>query len=212
MNLCKNGNVEVPYRNIQNMYSGKQENQYNINLLYDYKTDVFKDYGFNTCIKMTPVDQPIYLNNTKKFLSYSYILPINQTDISAEYVISLYAYVSEDCNANFRMYLEHSCIYTQTYLNNTNNITDSTKGKVIWVWAKIKPNQTDGKIYIMFYPCPGLENTFTKGYQLITGITVYKGTEVIKPMNSSVSGNGIIQEITPKFYQNNITASNYLEL
>lgn len=212
MSFEKTGIVEVNHRDISNMYTGKQTNVSNGILTYDYQTDIFKDYGFNTCTKLSPVSSPSYWNGTKQFMVYSYLLDTNQTDTSAEYAVSLYAYVSTDCDANFRLVLEHSNSWIQTYTGTTGTlIEDSTKGKVIWVWGRFKPSPNDGKIYLMFYPNPNQVDKFTKGYQLFTGITVYKGTDIIRPVNNNISGTGIIQAINASVGPNFITATNYIE-
>ena len=212
MSFEKTGIVEVNHRDISNMYTGKQTNVSNGILTYDYQTDIFKDYGFNTCTKLSPVSSPSYWNGTKQFMVYSYLLDTNQTDTSAEYAVSLYAYVSTDCDANFRLVLEHSNLWIQTYTGTTGTlIEDSTKGKVIWVWGRFKPSPNDGKIYLMFYPNPNQVDKFTKGYQLFTGITVYKGTDIIRPVNNNISGTGIIQATNASVSPNFITATNYIE-
>lgn len=210
MSFYKNGLIETPYTEITNLYSGKQYNASWIGTTYDYPTDIFKDYGFNTCFKMTPTQT----DTTKQFLAYSYLINTNQTDVSAEYVVSLYAYVSTDCNADFRLHLEHSNTWISAYGNYDSQIIhDKTKGKVIWVWGRIKPNPNDGKVYIMFYPNPNQIGVFTQGYQLVTGITLYKGTEVSRPMNNQTSGSGIIQNTSALLTMNKnyILGNNYIE-
>ena len=155
---------------------------------------------------------PFHLLLTKQFMVYSYLLDTNQTDTSAEYAVSLYAYVSTDCDANFRLVLEHSNSWIQTYTGTTGTlIEDSTKGKVIWVWGRFKPSPNDGKIYLMYYPNPNQVDKFTKGYQLFTGVTVYKGTDIIRPVNNNISGTGIIQATNASVSPNFITATNYIE-
>ena len=191
MSVNKQGIWTTPAKTISNLYTGKQYNYSFGTLTYDYETDIFKDYGFNTALKWTATSR------TDQFMAYSYLINASiQYELGQEYVVSLYAYVSEDCNANFRLNLEHSNTWVSNYQGTNSNINDATKGKVIWVWGRCKASTTDGRIYIMFYPNPNQTNVFTSGYQLFTGITVYKGNEVLRPMNNSVSGSGFIESLS----------------
>ena len=63
----------------------------------------------------------------------------------------------------------------------------------------------------MYYPNPNQVDKFTKGYQLFTGVTVYKGTDIIRPVNNNISGTGIIQATNASVSPNFITATNYIE-
>lgn len=149
---------------------------------------------------------------------YSYILDgQKERTKNGDFTVSMYAYVSEDCDADFRLYLEHGCWYTDrckidgTAKNNTQHLVDSTKGKVIWVWAKFKSNASDGKIYIMFYPNPNLENTFTQGYILFTGLRIHEGTEIYRPSyNDQIHGIYSIPN-SNKIYENKIEFDDFIE-
>ena len=221
--LNKNGIIDVNYSVTpqQNLYLGKQ-NMANSNCTfeYNYKTDIFLPYGFDTCTKMKPISEEnrYYWNNTKQFMVYSYILDASVQHIkNGNFTVSMYAYVSEDCDADFRLYLEHSCKYTERYKieetakNNTQHLVDSTKGKVIWVWAKFKSNASDGKIYIMFYPNPNLENTFTQGYILFSGLRIHEGTEIYRPSyNNQIHGIYSIPN-SNKIYENKIEFDDFIE-
>lgn len=203
----KNSTVRCQSDILTNIYGGTQFNCSAGSLSYNYKTDVFKDYGFDTALKWTaPTDK-----TNVQYMAYSYICRPDQTHaVGQEYTISLYAYVSPDCNANFRLHLEHSNAWLSNYQGTAANINDSTKGKVIWVWGRCKAN-SDGNIYIMFYPNPYQTNIFTTGYQLFAGITVYYGTELYRPMNKNISGSGMLEGPSLSIGKNYITANNYIE-
>ena len=212
----KTGIINVPNLEIDSLYSGKQYNLSNMVITYDHTTDVFKPYGFDTCTKIEPIANPSYYNSeTKTFMAYSYLVnPTIVYELGQEYVVSLYAYVSTDCNADMRLHLEHANAYTSNYLGGTGAyIVDSTKGKVVWVWGRCKASTSDGKIYIMFYPNPNQANVFTQGYQLFAGITVYKGSEVVRPMNNNVSGSGLVECVAslPKISKNLIMTNQFYE-
>lgn len=203
----KNGIVNSPFIKVDNLYTGKQYNCSSGSLTYDYATDIFKPYGFNKCLKWTATN-----TSTTQFLAYSYLIDPGNYDLGQEYVVSMYVYVSPDCNANFRLNLEHSNIWTSNYQGTTSNINDSTKGKVIWVWGKCKASQSDGKIYIMFYPNPNQANVFTQGYQLFAGITVYKGNELLRPIDNSANGSGIVEGSSSSISKNYILMNNFYEI
>lgn len=207
----KNGIVSVDKPNITNLYTGKQSNISYGKLTYDYETDVFKDYGFSTCIKLEPTET----DSTGK-LTYSYIMDSGVVyGENEEYIISLYAYVSEDCNADFRMHVEGTNRFTvrsNTSAPDTRHIVDTTKGKVIWIWAKCNMGTT-GNIRIMFYPNnTRAANTFTTGYQLFAGITVYRGSELYRPMNNGISANMCEVIDTTSIGKNRLEFNNYIEL
>ena len=211
MNISKNGIILSSNKSISNLYTGEQYNKSTGYLTYNYQTDIFKDYGFNTALKWTPPSR------TDQFMAYSYLINSTiQYDLGQEYIVSLYAYVSDDCNANFRLHLEQSNTWVSNYQGTTSNINDETKGKVIWVWGRCKANPSNGKIYLMFYPNPNQTNVFTTGYQLFTGITIYKGNELLRPLNNDISGSGFIeiglQNEQLRINQNYITAKDFIEL
>lgn len=168
-----------------NLYTGKQYNASYVGLEYNYKTDIFKPYGYDTCLKLTPTT-----TSTNQFMAYSYIMSPNDIyEPGQEYVVSMYVYVPDTCNALFRLHLEHSNTWVSNYLGTTSNIADGTKNKVFWVWGKCKSSPTDGKIYIMFYPNPNQSGgVFTTGYQLVAGITVAKGSQVAQLYGNDKTG------------------------
>lgn len=191
MNVSKNGIITTSVPNVENLYTGRQYNKVNMVLTYDYETDVFKDYGYSTCLKMSPVTSPSYSNSeTKTFMSYSYLIDASVVyELGQVYTVSMYAYVSEDCNTVFKLKLEHA----NSWISNsqgTKSVTlqDSTKGKVIHVYGKCKANTSDGKIYILFYPNQNQADVFTQGYILVAGITVVLGDEIVLPMNNGMTG------------------------
>lgn len=204
MSIGKNGIITIPNK-YENLYSGKQHNLSCGSLTYDFETDVFKDYGFNTCLKWTPPSS--YSSSTT--LAYSYLInPTTVYDLSQEYVVSMYVYVPSSCNANFRLHLEHNNTWISNYQGTTSNINDSTKDKVIWVWGKCKVNTSDGKMYIMFYPNPNSgASTFTTGYILFAGITISLGNEIIRP-----NGGGFSIADKATISKNNITAKDFYEI
>lgn len=216
----KNGIIDVNYSVTpppQNLYLGKQNiANSNCTFEYNYKTDIFLPYGFDTCTKMNP--SGANKDKTSKFMVFSYILDWQKERIKkGDYTVSMYAYVSEDCDADFRLHLEHRCWYTERYKlegNATANSTflvDTTKGKVIWVWAKFRSNADDGKIYIMFYPNPNLENTFTQGYILFTGLRIHEGTKIYRPSyNDQIHGIYSIPN-SNKIYENKIEFDDFIE-
>ena len=140
----KNGDIVISNSNkkIDNMYPGKQYNMSNAKITYDFKTDLFKQYGYNSAMKLEPTRTA---DGQTAFLCYSYILPDVEYDKNSVYSMSLYAYCSNDCNANIRINLEHSCAWVNTSTGSAQNINISTKGKVVYIWGIFKPNQTDGK-------------------------------------------------------------------
>ena len=74
MNVDKNGIITASSKTVSNLYTGEQFNCSNGILTYNYVTDIFKPYGFNTCTRLDPVDNPWYYNpETKQFMSYSVI-------------------------------------------------------------------------------------------------------------------------------------------
>lgn len=189
----KNGVINCDYLPVKNLYSGTQYTTSNVVLTYNYSTDIFKEYGFDTCTKMEPIEDPYYWDeSTGQFLAYSYIMPIDSYVANGEYYFTCYAYVSTDCNANLQVRLERDNMWVANYQGAANHINDSTKGKVIWVWGKFTVN-SEGKMYCMFYPNPNHANMFTTGYMLFTGMTVYKGNQLLKPMNNGVSGSGFVE-------------------
>lgn len=184
-NLSTSGVLNTPTQdyNFANMYSGTQYNGSQMSITYNYPTDVFKDYGFDRCTKFTATS-----TSTEKFLAYSYILPTSYYTPSGLYTFSCYAYVPSECNANLRINLEQSTSWVKNYKGTTSNLNDETKDKVIKVWGTIKAN-TNGQIYIMFYPNPNQANVFTKGYFLIAGMTVVPGDVPMHPVNETVGPN-----------------------
>jgi hypothetical protein len=202
----KNGVVIANPLNIDNVYTGEQYNKSNMSLTYNCETDVFKDYGFSTALKLTPTN-----TSTSAFMAYSYLCdPTIVYDTSQVFSFSMYVYVSEDCNANFRLNLEHSNTWIKNYKNTTANINETTKGKVIWAWGTFKVNSSDGKMYIMFYPNPNSANVFTTGYQLIAGIKIYKGEK--KYLSSDFYGFSYLNNGKTSISENGILSNDFIEI
>ena len=203
MSIGKNGVFKQNMSQFKNLYSGQQYNASNMSLSYNYKTDIFKEYGYSTALKLTPTN-----TGTTQFMAYSYLMNPIEYKLAQEYTVFMYVYVSSDCNANFRLNLEHSNTWVSNYQGTTSNINDSTKGKVIKVWGKCKTSAADGKMYLMFYPNPNQANIFTTGYQLIAGITVMLGNEVI-PTTGGFIQNG---SESVKIHNHYINANDFIEL
>lgn len=186
-NLSTTGimNTGVDY-DFVNMYPGIQSTTATaaIGITYNYETDIFKDYGFNTCTKFTAKNTTA----TDKFLAYSYIMPIFPYVASGIYTFSCYAYMPSSCNADLHINLEQNCTWVKNYQGTTSNIIDTTKNKVIKVWGTIKANSS-GLMYLMFYPNPNVAGVFTKGEFYIAGMTVYKGNTHQHPVNQAFSSN-----------------------
>ena len=186
-NLSTTGimNAGVDY-DFVNMYPGVQSTTKDdtVGITYNYETDIFKEYGFNTCTKFTAKKT----TTTDKFLAYSYIMPIYPYTPSAEYTFSCYAYMPSSCNADLRIHLENSTTWVKNYQGTTSNIVDTTKDQVIKVWGTIKANSS-GLMYLMFCPNPNTAGVFTRGEFYIAGITVYKGNTHQHPVNQAFSGN-----------------------
>src|SRR5574344_133763 len=166
-----------------NLFSGTDGLVGSLTIDYAYATDIFKDYGFDTAIKLIP--------NSITTQKYSYYMPVSPSiintlglDKTKIYSFVMYAYVSTDCDANFRLNLEKGATWVSNYKGTTSNVNDDTKGKVIKAWGKIKPNQTDGKMQFIIYPNPYLANTFTQGYQLIAGLEIYQGDFIVDPISN----------------------------
>lgn len=182
--IYKNGQIATKYELQNNLWSGTQINVSNMAVTYNYQTDVFRNYGFDTCMKFTST----HIADGTSWYGYSYICDNTIVHNLAEtYTFSMYAYVSTDCNANFRVHTEHANSWVSNYQGTTANINDMTKGQVIKVWGKAKTNASDGKIYLMFYFNPHLVDTFTTGYILVAGLNVVIGDTIyppgIMPMN-----------------------------
>ena len=196
-NIDKKNNFNIGVNQKPNIYSGVQYNAAQMTVTYNFATDVFKDYGFNTCTKFSASN-----TSTSAFLAYSYLLPPSYYTPGSAYSFACYAYVSPDCNANLRINLEQSTTWVKNYKNTTSNINDTTKGQVIKVTGTIKANN-NGQIYIMFYPNPNLTNTFTTGYFLIAGLTIVAGNNIPHPRCEKTSSN-LIKSLTAK---TNMTAN-----
>lgn len=175
MEFNKSGIIKSPASSITNLYSGTQENYYNMSLTYNYKTDVFKEYGFDTCLRLDSPGE----NDTP--ISYSYFLPINGWEPSTKYVLTCY-YYNASPNGLFDIHLEQgSKIYASNYYRDTWYARDeSNRNCVKFMWVKFT-SDPDGKVWIMLYPRPGSKSWFTSGYQLVAGINIYKGTKVYPP-------------------------------
>ena len=174
-NLTKGGCLVSPVKkDFVNLYPGIQTNASQMTVTYNYPTDIFKEYGFDTCTKFDAN------STTTAKLSYSYIMPIGAYKPSTEYSFACYAYVSSDCDANLRINLEQSATWVKNYQGTTTTINDATKGEVIKVWGTVKSNSS-GYLNIMFYPNMNQANVFTKGYFMIAGMTVCEGPTIPAP-------------------------------
>lgn len=177
---------------------------------YNYPTDVFKDYGFNTCLKLSPSASAVA---DKQFMAYSYLTDKDKVyGIGETFTVSFYAYVSEDCDADFRLHLEHGCKYTATNISfESTAVINTVKGKVFFVWATFIANTTDGEIRLMFYPNPNQTNLFTKGYYLIAGIDLHEGSKIYRP-SSDGNSHGIISiPNSMQITENNIIFDDFIE-
>ena len=212
----KNGNIIIKSSkdSFSNLYPGIQYNKYNVTLEYGYKTNIFKPYGFNDCIKLNSITNLSYLNaTTKTFLTYSYFIPVTGFKANTDYILSMYVY--NDSNANIRIVgeqntiFEESNIYIEKYTYQV--LTISEKQKVSWIWARFKSTRSDGQMHLMTYPNPGDATSFTTGYQLYAGINIYEGSEVIRPsQNNIISGLYDINNTT-NIYENRIEFNNFIE-
>lgn len=186
-------NFNDPYAQpINNIYTGTQYNASNIVLTYNFETDIFENYGFNKAMRMTPGTY------SADYYAYSYMLDPALFIAGKTYTFICYAYNSEDCNANIRLYLEGNFTVIANCLGNGNidpGIVNSVKGKVQLLWitftAVTVANIADNA-KIMFYPNPNTVGVFTTGYQLITGMQIYEGDNVLLP--SPFIRDGIISD------------------
>lgn len=203
---------------VSNIYTGTQSSTSWCKLTYNFKTDIFKDYGFDTALKMEPLKTS---DGVTKFMAYSYLLSVadggaGSLDATKTYAVSMYAYNSPDCNASLRLHLEQAAMWTKTHMSTTGqHLIDNTKGEVVHMWGILKPNQTTGKVYIMFYPNPNQIDVFTTGYQLFAGITIYESDTVVPPRPfdfdsivydmSGYGNHGIIEDVVyPSITDNSI--------
>lgn len=214
ISIYKNGNIILPSQEItENIYKGQQtKHTANIALIQNFPTDIFKSYGFDTALKLSPTKKA---DGVTQFMAYSYLLPMEQIgEPGDEYVFSCYGYCSSDCNANLEVKLEHSCSWTQRSSVGRDSVTlaNTAKGEVVWMWGKFKLNDADGKVYIMFYPNQNSIDIFTSGYQLFAGISIYKGTTVYKPTNSDIIAGGICESPSEaKFFSEYIETNEIIE-
>lgn len=210
----KNGNIitKSSKDSFSNLYSGKQYNVSNATIEYGYKTNIFKPYGFNDCIKLNSTTNLSYLNSTTKtFLAYSYFIPVNGFKANTNYILSMYMY--NNSNADIRIVGESGTQFSESNAPTHDHyyLTFTEKEKVIWCWIKFKSTRSDGLMHLMTYPNPGNSTSFTTGYQLYTGINIYEGSEVIRP-----SQNGIISGLydinnTANIYENRIEFDDFIE-
>ena len=193
-----------PLITYNNLYSGKQHNQSEMTIEYNVKTDVFKKYGFDYATKFIPN------NKTTAKLCYSYLCPVTiltDNGYTADNLvgISFYAYMSEDCDGHIRIKAEQSTAFSNGYVsdgeiqNTSGRIASGTKGKVVYFHLTAKANVNTDKLYVMFYFNENQANVFTKGYILITGITINvlnegeKSTECLDILGKSAIY-GLIQD------------------
>ena len=193
-----------PLITYNNLYSGKQHNQSEMTIEYNVKTDVFKKYGFDYATKFIPN------NKTTAKLCYSYLCPVTiltDNGYTADNLvgISFYAYMSEDCDGHIRIKAEQSTAFSNGYVsdgeiqNTSGRLASGTKGKVVYFHLTAKANVNTDKLYVMFYFNENQANVFTKGYILITGITINvlnegeKSTECLDILGKSTVY-GLIQD------------------
>lgn len=166
-----------PLITYNNLYSGKQHNLSEMTIEYNVETDVFKKYGFDYATKFIPN------NKTTAKLCYSYLCPttiLADNGYTADDLvgISFYAYMSEDCDAHIRIKAEQSTTFSSGYVsegeiqNTSARLASGTKGKVVYFHVVAKGNVNTDTLYVMFYFNENQANVFTKGYILITGITI----------------------------------------
>ena len=199
-----------PLITYNNLYSGKQHNQSEMTIEYNVKTDVFKKYGFDYATKFIPN------NKTTAKLCYSYLCPVTiltDNGYTADNLvgISFYAYMSEDCDGHIRIKAEQSTAFSNGYVsdgeiqNTSGRIASGTKGKVVYFHLTAKANVNTDKLYVMFYFNENQANVFTKGYILITGITINvlnegeKSTECLDILGKSAVY-GLIQDGSGRGY------------
>lgn len=204
---------------ITNLYPGTQENCSKGYWDYNIQSDVFKDYGFDTCNRWNSPGAATV------GLGYSYL--VDQTSlpfsIGDEFVLSFYYYTSEDCNAymNVRVESNGTIFDSNTPIKSyyrsddmrSNYISSDIKGKVQWCYLKFRIAVEHG-VHIMFYPELYNGGTdFSYGYQLYAGITLYKGTDIMLPQNNNINGTGIIQNtnVMPKIGEKYIIANDFIE-
>lgn len=213
----KNGMINIEReREIINLYTGRQYNYSNIGLVYNCKTDLFKNYGFNDALQLTACDENnrLYFNDTTKtFLAYSYILDPSLWKASTDYVISCYAYNA--ANTDFDITVEGSCQYTSCNTNTSYNLNNlcvksDIKNEVFWFWAKFKTAST-GQLKVMFYPNHCHTTNFTEGYQLIAGMTIYEGTEVYRPSYDNKIHGIYTLPSQKSIYEDRLEFDNYIE-
>ena len=185
-----------PMINYENYYSGKNSGTAWLATTFDYPTNVFKEYGFDTAIKF----ESTVKNNTDNAYWYfcpSNILTLKSLPTDTKLGLSFYAYASNDCDSNILIRAEGNTTLSKSYVSSdqvTNSSTileSSTKGRVVMFHTIVSPNSS-GTIQIMFYFNQGYlassstGNKFTTGYILVTGISLYRlndGDDYIEPNN-----------------------------
>lgn len=173
--IYTNGNVKItPPPLVKNLYYGQVEASTSCMWLhYDYKTDIFKDYGFDTCLAL----QPNVANNDDYHWAYSYFdIQPDKYEADAIYVFSMYFYNESD--GPFQIHAENYADIIQSNAPFANWYTnDSVVNQVKWHWCKVKVQPNHSGPNIMLYPSPGTKHNFTtdSGMQYVAGITIYKG-------------------------------------
>lgn len=218
--IYKNGNVKItpPPHKVTNLYKEQYWNATSaMNIHYDYETDIFKDYGFDTCIALEPTRE----DDDQQTWSYSYFSYTETLKKDATYVYTMWYY--NDSNGPFEVHAEKTGGITMT--NNPTGFDWYThsglKNKVYRLWLKVK-NISNGAV--MLYPSPGTLHQFRTngGMQYVAGITIYESwdptgtSDIILPMGSKVESQqigGFIE--SPEIngiYNDRIILNNYIEI
>lgn len=224
--MQSNGNVKIASPPVvKNLYYGQIETGTSrMWLHYDYKTDIFKDYGFDTCLAL----QPNVANNDDSHWAYSYFaIQPDKYEADSVYVYSMYFYNVSD--GPFQIHVEHGgdLIQSNASLYNDGSFMftdDSVKSQVRWHWCKIKTPSDEKSPDVMLYPSPGTKHNFTtdSGMQYVAGITIYKGwdltgtSDVFLPFGSkkqlSPAGGFMQNPDFIKFNDNKNIFNSYIEI
>ena len=171
-----------PMLNYENLYTGTQLNASWMTINYNVQTDVFSQYGISKAIKFIPSHSN---TDSTNFMAYSYLVSTALPETSGygttrKYGVSMYCYVSEDCNANFDLTLEGSSYFDKFYVSedatlssNKKDIICSTKGKAFLLNARIVPTTKENDFKIMFYFNKNQSLVFTTGYIYVAAISLF---------------------------------------
>lgn len=220
--MQSNGNVKIASPPlVKNLYFEQRVSHTNGMILhYDYETDLFKDYGFDTCLAL----EPAKANDDTYHWSYSYFnIDPDMYDADSVYVYSMYFYNASD--GPFQIHVENCGDIIQSNAPFVNWFTnDGVVNQVKWHWCKIKTPSDDKSPWVMLYPSPGTKHDFTtdSGMQYVAGITIYKGwdltgtSDVFLPFGSkkqlSPAGGFMQNPDFMKFNDNKNIFNNYIEI